>query len=237
MRQAIYISILLFSLTACNQNGSTTNKLKPEIAENNITTDTSTTENIGDPEINPIGDSLIIFPYDSVFSDMNLVLTEISEKQYKSYLNKYKISCVLDSGRFIKGSGISISHECSEICTTYLCEKSTHQKLMLPTDYDGGILGMLLSPSCGQLLIYSSYDGPDFEKYYRDRAEIFVFTVSSGDGLKGIKPALKFFTKDWSISRITWINDKSIALAVYEEQRWSDGSKTHYQYYKADISN
>lgn len=105
----------------------------------------------------------------------------------------------------------------------------------MPTDYDAGILSMLFSPSCSQLLICSSYDGPDFENYYSHRAEIFVFTVSIGNGLKGIKPALKFYTKDWSIDDIIWINDKTIALKVYEEPRQGDGSSNNYKYYKADI--
>lgn len=234
MRQAIYILIFLFFLTACNQNGSTRNDVKSDSVENKITSDTMRTGNITETERKSVSDSLII-PYDTLFSDMNLVLTEISKKQFQSYSSKSKISCQIDSGQFIKGSGIYVRHDCNEICETYLCEKATNRRMIVPTDYDAGILSMLFSPSCRQLLICSSYDGPDFEEYYNHRAEIFVFTVSTGYGLNGVKPALKFYTKDWSIEDIIWVNDKTIALKVYEERRQGDGSGNNYKYYKADL--
>jgi hypothetical protein len=234
MRQAIYILTFLFLLTACNQNGSTINEVESDSLKNKITTGTTRTENISETERKSVIDSLII-PYDTLFSDMNLVLTEISKKQFQSYSDKYKISCEIDSGQFIKGSGIYVQHDCNEICETYLCEKATNRRMAVPTDYDAGILSMLFSPSCSQLLICSSYDGPDFENYYSHRAEIFVYTVSTGNGLHGIKPSLKFYAKDWSIDDIIWVNDKTIALKVYEERRQGDGSGNNYKYYKTDF--
>ena len=234
MRQAIYILTFLFLLTACTQNGSTINEVESDSLENKISTDTTRTENIIETERKSVSDSLII-PYDTLFSDMNIVFTEISKKQFQSYSDKYKISCEIDSGQFIKGSEIYVRHDCNEICETSLCEKATNRRMAVPTDYDAGILSMLFSPSCSQLLICSSYDGPDFENYYSHRAEIFVFTVSTGNGLHGIKPSLKFYTKDWSIDDIIWVNDKTIALKVYEERRQGDGSSNNYKYYKTDL--
>jgi hypothetical protein len=114
-------------------------------------------------------------------------------------------------------------------------EKATNKWALIPSDYDGGILGMSLSPKCNQLMVCSSYDGPEYDKYYEYRAEFFVFNVTTGNGLKGIKPAFKYYTKDWSIDDFVWVNDKTIALKTYAERRWGDDSGGHYKYFKADL--
>lgn len=234
MRQLIYILAFLFFLTACHQNNPAIKEVHSDSLGNNITTDKLHAENGSEADKNPAGDSLLI-PYDTLFSDMKLILTEISGKQFQIFSKTTKISCEMDSGQFIKGYGIFVKRVCDGICETYLCEKTTNKKMILPTSYDAGILRMLFSPSCRHLMICSSYDGPDFEEYYNHRAEIFVFTVSAGSGLDGVKPAFKFYTKDWSIEDIIWVNDTTIALKVYEERRQGDGSGNNYKYYKADL--
>ncbi len=233
MKQTFYISTILFFLTVCNQNVTTTNhaeldSVTTEVKSDRLRAETNTKRKI-------VSDSSI-FPYDSLFADLNLDLIAIPQKQYQSYMSKSTRSCTIDSGQFIQGSGIFVRHDCNETCETYLCEKATNRKMLLPSDYDAGVLSMQLSPSCSRLMVSSSYDGPDFVKYYDHRAEIFIFTVSIDNGLHGIKPALKFYTKDWSIDDIIWVNDKTIALKIYEEGRQGDGSSNSYKYYKADLN-
>jgi hypothetical protein len=106
----------------------------------------------------------------------------------------------------------------------------------MPSAYDAGILSMLLSPGCDQLMVCASYNGPDYENYYTNRAEIIAFHVTAGKGLKGIKPAFKYFTKDWSIEDATWVGDKAIALKTYEEAEAGDLKKLQYKYFMMDIT-
>jgi hypothetical protein len=162
-------------------------------------------------------------------------LTKISKDEFQSYKSNYKTVCDLDSGNFISGSDLYVIQNCKDICETYLAERSTNRKLLVPSSYDRGVLAMLLSPGCNQLIVCSSYDGPDFGKYYEDRAEIFVFQVNKENGLRGIIPSLQYYTKDWSIEDLTWVNDKTIALKIYKETRRGDGRTINYRYYKAKL--
>ncbi|MBK7970257.1 MAG: hypothetical protein IPK08_15670 [Bacteroidetes bacterium] len=150
-------------------------------------------------------------------------------------MSEYKINCKIDSGRFVEGSGIYVRQFCDEICETYLYEYKTNNRTMLPSDYDSGILGMLFSPSCKQFLVYSSYDGPDFDKYYDHRAELFIFNVAHGEGLNGIRQKLQYFSKSWSIESIVWVNEKSIALKIYEGEKHGDDAMNKFKYYLTDL--
>lgn len=167
--------------------------------------------------------------------EIDLILTEISDKEFRKYLSEYKISCKIDSGRFVEGSGIYVKQFCDEICETYLYEHKTNNRTILPSDYDSGISGMLFSPSCNQFLVYSSYDGPDYDKYYDHRAELFIFSIAHGEGLNGIRQQLQYFSKSWSIEILVWVNEKSIALKVYEGEKQGDDAINKYKFYLADF--
>lgn len=170
-----------------------------------------------------------------IVGDTDLVLTEISGKEFQSFLSEYKISCKIDSGKFVEGSGIYVKQFCDEICETYLYEHKTNNRTILPSDYDSGISGMLFSPSCKQFLVYSSYDGPDYDKYYDHRAELFIFSIAHGEGLNGIRQQLQYFTKSWSIENLVWVNEKSIALKVYEGEKQGDEALINFKYYLTDL--
>lgn len=214
-------------LTACSQNISKAGA----VAAISDTLKSGKNDKIA---IKTVSDSLILYN-DSLFSDLKLKFSEISKNEYQSYKQKYKTGCVLDSGNFIGGSDLYVSRECDKTCETYLSEKTTNRKLLIPSNYDAGISTMLLSPACNKLIVCSTYDGPDYSNYYENRAEIFVFNVTTGIGLKGIKPAFKYFTKKWSIADLTWVNDKTIALKIYEEAKPEDEIGIRYKYYKANL--
>lgn len=169
-------------------------------------------------EISATQDSAI-YLYDSLFADLNSELKEIPSSKFSEYEKKYKTSCTKDSTGFIKGKGLIIEHSCNEVCVSYLTDIKEKIKLILPTAYDQGIIDLVISPDCKRFLVYSSYDGPDYTDYYEYRAEIFGFSISPGQGIKTIQPAFKFFTKDWSIEKITWISNTEIGLKTYEEAR------------------
>jgi hypothetical protein len=180
-------------------------------------------------------DSLILFD-DSLFADLDSNFLEISSDKFHRYKDNYKVSCEIDSGHFIKGSGLNVRHDCDEVCETYLEEKSSNRILLMPSGYDAGILAMSLSPACNKLLVCSSYDGPDYANYYEDRAVIFIFNITKEYGLNGIQPVFKFFTKDWSIADIVWVNNKTIALKIYVEQHGGDGIDVQFKYYKKEFN-
>jgi hypothetical protein len=160
-----------------------------------------------------------IYLYDSLFADLNGELREIPISKFIEYEKKYKTGCTKDSTGFIKGKGLIIEHSCNEVCVSYLTDLKEKIKLILPSTYDQGIIDLVISPDCKRFLVYSSYDGPDYSDYYEYRAEIFGFTIASGQGIKTIQPAFKFFTKDWPIEKITWISNTEIGLKTYEEAR------------------
>lgn len=181
-------------------------------------------------KIHSIQDSVEIY-HDSLYFELKLNFTEISGAEFRAYKDKYTISCVIDSSRFIQGSNMYITQDCKEICETYLCENNTNKKLLLPSSYDSGIAMTLLSPSCTQMLVCSSYDGPDYSNYYESRTEIFVFHITTGMGIKGVKPAFKYYSRNWSIEELTWVNDHTIALKIYEGNR----NDKQFKYLKTQI--
>ena len=160
-----------------------------------------------------------IYLYDSLFVDLNAELKEIPNSKFSEYEKKYKTSCTKDSTGFIKDKGLIIEHACDEVCVSYLTDIKEKIKLILPSAYDRGIIDLVISPDCKRFIVYSSYDGPDYTNYYEYRAEIFGFTIAPGQGIKTIQPAFKFFTKDWSIEKITWISNTEIGLKTYEASR------------------
>lgn len=237
MKRTIYLVTFVFFFTACNQNGLLIKDNKEDAVATKIISDdlkADTNDDTSGQRKNS-SDSLILADYAS-FHDLELNLIEISRNEFQNYKNNYKTGCDLDSGDFISGSGLYVSHNCDEICETYLAEKNSGRRMLMPSDFDAGILSMLLSPNCRQLIVCSSYDGPDYVNYCENRAEFYVFTITLEKGLDGIVPASKYFTKDYSIDDLTWVTDNTIALKVYEEQRWGDGSGLNYTYFKADLA-
>jgi hypothetical protein len=208
----------------------------PEVDAATVISDTLKKNSRNDKMERKTGLDALILYNDSLYSNLELNLTEISKNEFQSYNGKYKTSCVLDSGQFISGSGLYVIQDCKEICETYLAERNTNKKMLMPSSYDAGILKMLLSPSCKQLVVCSSYDGPDYGNYYEYRAEIFLFNVSTGIGLKGITPSINYYTKDWSINNLTWVDENTIALELYNGTRGSNEDNLEFRYFKSNLN-
>lgn len=180
-------------------------------------------------------DNTLQYFTDSIYKKIDLNFSEISQSEFQSYQQKYKTDCMLDSGTFIKGTDIYITRSCDEVCDTYFVEKKTGNKRLVPSTYDGGVQGILLSPTYDQLLVFSCYDGPDYGNYYEERAEFFIFNINRRIGLNGITPASSYYTKDWSIEDATWIDNKTIAFKIYEGQRGDVLSNGDFKYVKAIV--
>jgi hypothetical protein len=224
MKQPFYLLTILFLLMACAQKSRTLNS--PKAGAVTVIADTLKGRK-AETKAKKVLEDTLLFYTDDLYSELALKFTAIQAREFEAYKRAYKTACILDAGQFIRGSALYVSQSCDEVCATYLCEKATNRKMLLPSNYDAGVLKLLLSPACKQLIVCSSYDGPDYADYYEDRAEIFVLDVTTGAGLKGIKPAFRYYTKDWSIADLTWVNDKTIALKIYEG-RSGDSSSVHY---------
>ena len=231
MKHFFFVIILVFFLAACHQNGGNSDVPKVEVVVENHDTIVATPQVV---EKKVVDDSLW-YGADSLFSQVKLKLVSIKKSEFELFKQNYHHQCDADSGGFIAGSGLYVQQSCDEVCVSFLCEKSTNRKMVLPSNYDSGVQAMLLSPSCNRLVVASSYDGSDYVEYYEDRAEFFVFDVTTGSGVKGILPRNFYYSKNWSIEEITWADDETLALKVYEESRGGDNKQLRFKYFKVSL--
>jgi hypothetical protein len=159
-------------------------------------------------------------------------LKKISLAEYKDLNSLNKPQCDLDSSGFVKNLGVTLKSRCDEICETHLFEIKSGKTMPLPAEFDAGLLGIVVSPVCDRFVTYSSYDMPDYDKYYAYRALIVLYDINEGVGLKAIKKTRTFGLKTWSISEVKWLDNKSIAFKLYKEA-YSDNVR--FAYFKVRI--
>lgn len=127
-----------------------------------------------------------------------------------------------------------ITDTCYEICESFLVEKQSGKRMLLPANFDQGMLALMVSPSGKQFLVCSTYDGPDFADYYDYRAEIVLFRIGAGQGLEAIQLQQRFRTQMWSIEEIAWIDEQSLALKTYSGGRSLVEMEGNYSYHRLD---
>jgi hypothetical protein len=237
MGKTILTFLFILVLSSCNQNGHESNiqditisdsleKQEEKPKSENIAVDTLEVSN-GNfiEEKTSIQDDSSRIINLNLFDYLELNLLEISNKKFNSHLANSDTVCQLID------FGFSEERNCDEICETYLKENFSTKRMLLPSDYDSGVLGFSFSPNCDLFIVWSSYDGPDFDDYYNFRAEFYLFKVSKNQGLDGLMPLYKYSTKDWSIDEIIWVNNNEIALKLYEERLWSNENDEAYKYF------
>jgi hypothetical protein len=159
-------------------------------------------------------------------------LKTISVAEYQDLDSLNKPRCGLDSSGFIKNLGVTLKSRCDEVCETYLFEIKSGKTMPLPADFDAGLLGLLVSPLCDRFVTYSSYDMPDYDKYYAHRALIVLYDINKGVGLKAIKQKKTFGLKAWSTKEVKWLDEKSIALKLYKE---ANSDEVKFAYFKVKL--
>ncbi|TFF33805.1 hypothetical protein [Mucilaginibacter psychrotolerans] len=169
---------------------------------------------------------------DETIDELDDKLITITSAEYKGLDSLNKPRCNLDSSGFVKNLGVIVKSRCDEVCETYLFEIKSGKTMPLPADFDAGLLGILVSPLCDRFVTYSSYDMPDYDKYYAHRALIVLYDINKGVGLTAIKKKKAFGLKTWSIKELKWLGDKSIAFQLYKEA-YSD--KVKFAYFKVRI--
>lgn len=184
-------------------------------------------------------DSLTIIPYDTMFTLLEPELIEITGADYTAF---HKADSIRQHSpksycQFFSEHRLDIIQTCDEICETFIVDSTTGKKLLLPSGYDQGVLGLDISPSCTQFMVYSSYDRIEYQDYYFHRAEIFGFTITKGKGVEILHASFRFYADDWSIEEVIWASDKTIALKIYEGNRASPGLETTFKYYKTDLDS
>ncbi len=239
-RLSIIFFIGLF-LSNCGENIAKTELDKTELSKqkdshsinqiNKVKVDTSSALKIEKNQKTDT-DSIIQLNYE-LFQNLELTLTEIDKNKFNdalsSYIQNNRKSCSF------KSLNLTQKSDCDEICIDYLSENNSNKIVYLPCSYDAGIIGASFSPNCKKLIVCSSYDGTDFDNYYENRAEIYLFKIIDSTGINSIKPVFKFSTKDWSIDNYCWISENKIALKIYTEDRRGDESNQKYKYYQTNI--
>ena len=133
-----------------------------------------------------------------------------------------------------------IISECKWVCVNYLLDNETDEKMMLPDTFDGGVSGLKISASQKQVLMYLSYDGANYADYYPHRAEIIFMQIGEGKGFHELTNPKICIITEWSIEEIVWIDEKSIALKVYDKHEEVSNGRYYYhepvyQYFKTEI--
>jgi hypothetical protein len=107
--------------------------------------------------------------------------------------------------------------------------------MIVPSDYDQGVLGALVSPGGEYFLGYSSYDGPDYEYAYSIRSTFSVFRISKNHGLSGVEPFALFESTDWSIREMVWMDAESVGLKVYSCNYNEILGEEDYSYFRINL--
>lgn len=128
-----------------------------------------------------------------------------------------------------------ISHCGGGTCTDYLIDTINSTKMIVPSDYDQGVLGALVSPGGEYFLAYSSYDGPDFHYAHSIRSTFSVFRISKNHGLSGVAPFALFESTDWSIREMVWMDAQSVGIQVYSGNLNESATKEDYSYYRIQL--
>ena len=227
MKQTIYILTISIGLLSCNKHIKLADK--PPIPKS----DTQLKENLS----GAANKDYSLCNNDSIFYDLKFDAKEIFKDKYKDIEKKLIRTCSIDTSGFVKGKGLILERFCKDICELYLIDEKKKIKLVLPSNFDGGIIGLVISPDCSQFFVYSSYDSADYTKYYENRAEVYGFAVTQGQGIQTIHPTFKFYTKDWYIENVIWASNNEIAFKVYEESRSAENQdKLNYKYFKSTIN-
>ncbi len=174
-----------------------------------------------------------------LFNDLKV--EEITYQEYSQIEQLYDVNrkqnSFIDSVGYISHLNLYLIGDCNEICEDYLYNPVTKDSLDISLDYDQGFQGLLFSPSGNQLIIFGSYDGPDYTDYYYSRSVIHSYTANSKNESSPLVLHKRYSIFNWSIEDLFWINEDSIALMVYQGDKSTTGVTSPYQYFKVLLND
>lgn len=154
---------------------------------------------------------------------LKLEFKEISSLEYTQYKKaeeqQKEESLMLYKNGYLNSIGITVETDCYEICESWFKDTLSDDSIFVPSNYDQGFLGLIISPDYKTMMVYSSYDMPSFMDYYDWRSEFFLYNLEENKGLKALNLFSYFTSTKWSIDEIIWINNSQLALKVYENNR------------------
>jgi hypothetical protein len=182
--------------------------------------ETTLIENYSNPNFAKTDSSYIVKTKNSVFEISDTISFESSY-----YYN-----------RFFSSIPAHYITQCGEgYCSAFLLDYKTDERFYLDAPFDAGIKGMQLSKNNTYLVVYSSYNGPDYVDYYSTRSSFTLYKINKNKGIKGMTVYYTFNSTEWSIEELIWINNNTLALKVYTEERNGDTLEGNFLYYTVQI--
>lgn len=177
----------------------------------------------------------LIDPFGQQFKQVHPKMTTISQKKYQE-LQQQINACASDTGAFFASKGLRYHQSCDEVCVSFLTDLKNGIRMVVPSNYDEGISGIIVSPECNKLGVYSAYDGTDYSNYYEQRSEFYTFQVREGKGIQVLLPDMVYFTKSFTIEEMFWANENTVILKTYAGDRQQvNADKLNYRYYQATL--
>lgn len=216
----MFLSTLIIGLIGCNQVSDPEHRRQfvSETASSSVTA-------------RRIYSDSLRYVDDAAFADVRLKRI-ISQKAFEMHKAKYSAGCILGTGQRSGERGLYLIRDCNEVCDTYIGEAATNKKLLLPSTFDVGVSTVLPSPDCKRLIVWSTYDMPDYGEFYGHRSELFSFTIDMEKGIDGVQPLAKHFSKRWSLGDVTWVDNKTLAVKVYSN---ANPTNKDYKYYLVNL--
>lgn len=265
-KMQVYIILLLFSIISCRnveQKNLKTETLvdsslieqkdEPKITNEN-------TQSISRPEISKVSEEQEIKENKN---KLKIKFTKIDSTDYFEYKQKYsngitvdttivneagsfftldvenaekKFSCDIDYSNcnYYKGflnplSKYIITYCRTGYCVTYLLDKKTGTQNYLESPFDSECEIPSLSKNENKLITFSSsvFDRESFIALYEKNIETKKIDFKKYDS---------FYTTDWRIKEIIWIDNNSIALKIFEKYGGKSGSELiNTRYLKGEI--
>jgi hypothetical protein len=177
-------------------------------------------KNYSNPNFTKTDSSYIVKTKNSVFEISDTISYE-SSYYYKRYISSIPAHYITHCGE--------------GYCSDFLIDYKTDERFYLDAPFDAGIKGMQLSKNNTYLVVYSTYDGPDYDDYYSTRSSFTLYKIEKNKGLKGMTVYYSFDSTEWSIEELIWINKNTLALKVYTGERNGDTIDGSYLYYTVQI--
>lgn len=150
-------------------------------------------------------------------------ILEINERLYKFPCgSEYSRPCYTYQGFNQYLNAYSIGQHGDGIYQTFYLDKDNGSIFRINSPYDDGNYGLYISPTRKRLVSVSSIDYDRFKEFYGSRSIIIIYDVENVKSFSEIKKAYIFSSKQWEISRVNWINDKSFILEVYDQTKKDD---------------
>ena len=128
-----------------------------------------------------------------------------------------------------------IAHCGEGTCDDILLDTVNSANMYVPSGFDQGVLGAIVSNDGKYFLAYSSYDGPDYEYAYSIRSTFSVFRISKNKGVLGLEPYALFESTDWSIDQMVWMDAESVGLKVYSCNYNENLGEEEYSYFRINL--